>query len=72
MKCDELGNIWVSGPGGVWVINAEGRKLGVIPVPENIGNLTWGGAGWRSLFITASTSLYVIDTAVASTPLPYH
>jgi gluconolactonase len=72
MKCDELGNIWVSGPGGVWVISPAGERLGMIEVPENVGNLTFGGDRWRSLFVAASTSLYVIDTAVGSTPLPYH
>ena len=45
MKCDERGNIWVTGPGGVWVISAAGEHLGTILVPENTGNMTWGGAG---------------------------
>ncbi len=72
MKCDERGNIWVSGPGGVWVFNPAGEHLGVIETPENIGNLGWGGAGWRTLFIAASTSVYRIETKVASARLPYH
>jgi gluconolactonase len=72
MKCDERGNIWVSGPGGVWVFNPVGEHLGVIETPENIGNLGWGGAGWRTLFIAASTSVYRIETKVASARLPYH
>ncbi|HJU46977.1 MAG TPA: SMP-30/gluconolactonase/LRE family protein, partial [Gaiellaceae bacterium] len=41
MKCDERGNIWVTGPGGVWVISAAGEHLGVVEVPEGVGNLTW-------------------------------
>ena len=45
MKCDERGNIWVTGPGGIWVISAAGEHLGTILVPENTGNLTWGGDG---------------------------
>jgi len=72
MKCDERGNIWVSGPGGVWVFNPAGEHLGVIETHENIGNLGWGGAGWRTLFIAASTSVYRIETKVASARLPYH
>ena len=72
MKCDARGNIWVSGPGGVWVFNPSGEHLGVIETPENIGNLGWGGAGWRTLFIAASTSVYRIETKVASARLPYH
>jgi gluconolactonase len=72
MKCDERGNIWVTGPGGVWVINPAGEHIGVIEVPENTGNLAWGGPDWRTLFIPSSTSLYRIETKVASAPLPYH
>ena len=72
MKCDERGNVWVTGPGGVWVINPAGEHLGVIEVPEVVGNLAWGGDGWRTLFIAASTSVYRIETKVASARLPYH
>jgi gluconolactonase len=72
MKCDERGNIWVTGPGGVWVISPEREHLGVIEVPENTGNLAWGGPDWKTLFIPSSTSLYRIETKVASAPLPYH
>ena len=72
MKCDERGNIWVSGPGGVWVIDPAGEHLGTIEVPEEVGNLGWGGDDWRTLFIAASTSVYRIETKVASARLPYH
>jgi gluconolactonase len=72
MKCDERGNIWVSGPGGAWVIDPAGEHLGIVEVPESIGNLGWGGADWRTLFIAASTSVYRVQTKVASAPLPYH
>ena len=72
MKCDERGNIWVTGPGGVWVIDPAGEHLGVIEVPEVVGNLAWGGAGWRTLFVPSSTSVYSIETKVASARLPYH
>ena len=72
MKCDERGNVWVTGPGGVWIINARGEHLGVLEVPENVGNLAWGGSDWRTLFIPSSTSVYRIQTKVASARLPYH
>ena len=72
MKCDERGNIWVTGPGGVWIINARGEHLGVLEIPENVGNLGWGGSDWRTLFIPSSTSVYRIQTKVASARLPYH
>ena len=71
MKCDERGNIWVTGPGGIWVISAAGEHLGVIRVPENTGNLTWGGEGWHTLYIPSSTSLYSIRTIVGPRREPY-
>ena len=72
MKCDERGSIWVTGPGGVWVISSEGEHLGVVGVPENVGNLAWGGSEWKMLYMPSSTSLYRVRTKVASAPLPYH
>ena len=72
MKADERGNVWVTGPGGVWVISPAGEHLGTIEVPEPVGNLAWGGDGWTTLFMPSSTSLYRIDTKVASARLPYH
>jgi gluconolactonase len=71
MKCDEQGNIWVTGPGGVWVISAAGEHLGVIRIPENTGNLTWGGPDWHTLFIPSSTSLYAVETKVGPRREPY-
>ena len=71
MKCDEQGNVWVTGPGGVWVFSPEGEHLGTINVPENVGNLTWGGADWKTLFMPSSTSLYTIRTKVGPRREPY-
>jgi len=72
MKCDERGNIWVTGPKGVWVISPAGEHLGIVEVPEHTGNLTWGGAGWRDLYVPSSTSVYRIRTKVASDRQVYH
>jgi gluconolactonase len=71
MKCDERGNIWVTGPGGIWVISSDGEHLGTIEVPENTGNLTWGGDDWHTLFIPSSSSLYSIRTKVGPRREPY-
>ena len=71
MKCDERGNIWVTGPGGVWVIGPDGEHLGTVRVPENTGNLSWGGDDWHTLFIPSSTSLYSIRTTVGPRREPY-
>jgi len=72
MKCDERGNVWCTGPRGVWVIDPAGELLGVVQVPEVVGNLVWGGKDLRTLLLTSSTSLFAVRTRVASAPLPYH
>ena len=71
MKCDESGNIWVTGPGGVWIIDSAGQKIGTVQVPENVGNLTWGGEDWHTLFMPSSTSLYTLRTKVGPHREPY-
>jgi gluconolactonase len=71
MKCDEHGNVYVSGPEGVWVFDPDGERLGVIEVPENVGNLNWGGDGWDELYIPASTSVYRIKLNVSGNRLGY-
>jgi gluconolactonase len=71
MKIDERGNVYVTGPGGVWVIDAQGEQLGLIEVPENVGNITFGGPEWKQLYMPSSTSLYRVQLKVAGNRLPY-
>jgi len=62
MKVDEDGNIFVTGPKGIWVWDKNGNHLGTIALPEQPANLAWGGPGLHTLYITATTSVYRIDT----------
>ncbi len=71
MKCDEQGNIWVTGPDGVWVFGSDGEHLGVVEIPESVGNLAWGGPDWHTLFVPASSSLYAVKTKVGPRREPY-
>jgi gluconolactonase len=72
MKCDIDGNVWVTGPGGIWVFTESGTRIGVLSVPEpNVGNLAWGGADWRDLYICGTSKLYRIRTAVAGAHLAF-
>ncbi len=64
MKCDAQGNVWCTGPGGVWIYSDVGELAGRIAVPETAANLHWGGADFHTLFVTASTSLYALRTRV--------
>jgi len=63
MKIDSLGNVYGSGPGGVWVFSPEGKHLGTIKPPETPANCNWGDDG-KSLYITARTGLYRIKLSV--------
>ncbi|WP_144183254.1 isochorismatase family protein [Elioraea rosea] len=71
MKCDAEGNVWVTGPGGLWVFAPDGRHLGRVAIPEPAANLAWGGAEWRTLFVTAATSVYAIDVKVGPRNEPF-
>ena len=60
MKADTNGNIYVTAPGGVWVYDFHGVKLGEILTPEMAANLHWGGPDWRTLYVAATTGVYAI------------
>jgi gluconolactonase len=64
MKLDEQGNIFVTGPQGIWVWNSHGRHLGTIVMPEQPANLAWGDKDYGTLYITATTSVYCLRTRV--------
>ncbi len=80
MRLDERGNLWVAAgvlftrhpgettnaPAGVYVITPSGDLLGRIPIPEDLcTNLTFGGEGKRTLYVTAGKTIFRIRTAVA-------
>jgi gluconolactonase len=62
MKLDRAGNLYVTGPGGLWVWDSDGHHLGTIMLPEQPANLAWGDADLKTLYITATTSLYKLKT----------
>jgi gluconolactonase len=62
MKVDVKGNLYVTGPLGIWVWNPEGRHIGTIVVPESPANLAWGDADHQTLYLTAQTSVYRLRT----------
>ena len=64
IRVDNKGNLYGSGPGGVWIISPQGKHLGTIKVPERVSNVAWGDADGKTLYITASTSVYRIKLKV--------
>jgi len=64
MKVDAEGHLFVSGPGGVWVISGEGKHLGTLKFPQLPANMAWGDADGRTLYLTARTSVYRLRLGV--------
>jgi gluconolactonase len=62
MKLDREGNMFVTGPKGIWVWDPAGHHLGTIVLPEQPANLAWGDKDYRTLYITATTSVYRLRT----------
>lgn len=65
LKVDVEGNVYSTGPGGVWIFSRDGKLLGKISVPETATNLAWGESDRQTLYITGSTSLYRIRLKIA-------
>ncbi|MGH9560504.1 MAG: SMP-30/gluconolactonase/LRE family protein, partial [Terracidiphilus sp.] len=74
MKTDQKGNIYCTGPGGLWIISPEGKHLGTILFAENdvdpkpaigVSNLTFGDADGKTLYLTARTALYRVRLKIA-------
>jgi gluconolactonase len=66
LKTDEKGNVWTVDGHSVLVFDAEGKRLGEIPMPEEASNCGWGD-GFRNLYVTAKTSVYRIATKMNGT-----
>jgi gluconolactonase len=60
LKVDQTGNLYVSGPGGIWILSPEGKHLGTITAPEHAHNFAWGDEDGRTLYLCAKTGLYRI------------
>jgi gluconolactonase len=60
VKADARGNVYISGPGGLWVVSPEGKHLGTIITPMHPHNMAWGDTDRRTLYLTARNGLYRI------------
>ncbi|MGH3332416.1 MAG: SMP-30/gluconolactonase/LRE family protein, partial [Nocardioidaceae bacterium] len=64
IKVDRAGNLYVCGPGGIWVLSPHGDHLGTLRLPEAPHNLAWGDHDARTLYVTAETSVYRIRLTI--------
>ena len=67
IKVDREGRLFVSGPGGVWVLSPQGKHLGTIENAELPANFAWGGVDGKTLYMTARTGLYRMRVNIAGT-----
>ena len=58
IKVDVEGNVYVSAPGGLWILSPEGKALGVVKAPRHPHNMTWGDADGKTLYLTAQDRVY--------------
>ena len=65
IKVDQKGNLYVSAPGGLWVISPEGKHLGTIVTPRHVHNMAWGDADGKTLYLCARAGLYRIRLNIA-------
>ncbi|MGZ5221845.1 MAG: SMP-30/gluconolactonase/LRE family protein, partial [Chitinophagaceae bacterium] len=70
MKVDKEGNLYVSAPGGLWILNKEGKLLGKIVTPERPANMAWGDEDGKTLYMTAHTSLYKLRVTTGKPQTP--
>ena len=68
LKLDTEGNVYATGPGGVWIFSPDGEHLGTIQPDEVPANVAWGDDG-STLYMTARTGLYRIKL-LARGPMP--
>jgi len=65
LKVDQQGNVYSTGPGGLWIISPAGKQLGLLKGPEDPHNMAWGDDDAKTLYITASTGIYRMRMNIA-------
>ena len=72
LKVDSIGRVYCTGPGGIWVMVPDGRRIGVIRWPEQAVNFAFGGPDLRTLLCCAHTSVYTLRVKVPGNPHPWY
>lgn len=70
MKVDVEGNVYCTGPGGIWILDSSGQHLGTVLTEEPTSNIAWGGADWKTLYFTTMTTLGRIQLKIPGVPVP--
>jgi len=72
LKVDSIGRVYCTAPGGIWVWNPDGKRVGIIRFPEQAVNFAFGGPDLRTLFCCAHTSIYTLRVKVPGNPHPFY
>jgi gluconolactonase len=75
MKVDREGNLYCTGPGGLWIVTPGGKILGIIRTGREPSNCAWGDADRRTLYITGRNEIYRIRLGIpgaGDTPVAHH
>jgi len=71
MKVDLAGNVYCGGSGGLYILNAQGKKLGrIVHGHPATTNIAFGGDDWKTLYFTSRSSLFSVNLKVAGVPVP--
>ena len=65
IKVDRRGNVFISGPAGLWILDSTGKHLGTLNGPEHPHNMAWGEADGRTLYLAAQTGIYRIRLGIS-------
>jgi gluconolactonase len=65
MRVDSAGNVYATGPGGIWVFSPAGKQLGMIKTPEPPSNLAFGDNDYKTIYVTATSSVYKMRVNIA-------
>jgi gluconolactonase len=70
MTMDEQGNVYLANQQSVWVYAPDGRLIEQIPIPEAPTNMTFGGREFKTLFVTARSSVFTLEMTVRGMHVP--
>jgi len=72
LKVDSIGRVYCTGPGGIWVMTQDGKRVGIIKWPEQAVNFAFGGLDLRTLLCCAHASVYTLRVKVPGNPHPWY
>lgn len=70
LKIDQVGNVYCTGGGGIWVFDPTGQHIGTISVPKKTTNFAWGDSDWKTLYITCMGGVYRTRVNIPGIPIP--